>query len=171
MTTRRGFSVSRRNDRVALSCSSVRRGRVERRAGFERRDQRLQGGQFGQLLIAAGPRFLGAFTQPLDPAGDDLQVGQQQVLGEAVQIGQRIGRRVVGRDDHDQGARLADQAQLGRVALVRAAQPGRVGQFQRGQRHLLRVIDLAQPLDAGLGHRRHGRLRDVGQAPDRPARR
>ena len=50
-----------------------------------------------------------------------------------------------------------------RVALVAAAQSGRIDQFQRGLCDLLGVIDLAELCDARVGNGGHGALPGMGQ--------
>ena len=75
-----------------------------------------------------------------------------------------------GHDEH-QAARLADHRQPGGVALVRAAHARRIDQFDRRQRDLLRMVDLAELLDARVGDRRPWRSGRCGPAPDRAPRR
>ena len=56
--------------------------------------------------------------------------------------------RPIERPDHQhQAAGLANLGQPGGIALVRAAQAGRVDQLQRGQRDLLGMIDRAELFD------------------------
>ena len=102
------------------------------------------------LVFLLGERLAERVFHALYAAADDLHVGQDQVFVESSQIGQGVGAAIGGHHQH-QAAAFTDQGQPGGVALVRAAEAGRVDQFQRGQRRLLRLVDFAQRSTRGSG--------------------
>ena len=84
--------------------------RLERdQYGFERFE-------FGLFLFTIGARLLNAFAEPLDPAGDDLHVGQGEIFFKAGDVGHGVAAGV-GRHDQHQAARLANDGQVGRHCL------------------------------------------------------
>ena len=122
----------------------------------------VERGEFGFQILAffLAQRLLERAFDPLHPPGDDFQVGQQKILVEASQFDQRIAA-AERPDDQDQPANVADHAELRGVAFVRAAEAGRVNQFQRGPRDFLRMVNVAKLIDARIGHGGHGALPDV----------
>ena len=117
---------------MALSCSSFISDSMQMLARFELREQRLEGRQFVLLVFALGlgTRFFQRFLEPLDAAGDDLHIGQQKIFVEPGDVGQRIAAGRMPRRPAP-GSPPRESGQPGGVALVRAAQAGRVDQFQR----------------------------------------
>ncbi len=162
MTISRGFSLNSWNDRVTRRCSGVISMSPQRLALFQSVLHRQQRLQFGLMIFPIGTRLLDGVLEAFDTTRHDVQVGDQQVLFEALQVRGRIVAVEGGHDDH-QAAGLANHRQPCGTPFVRAAQPGRVDHLQRGQRDFLGMVDLAQIMHARFGNHRHRGLGLVDQ--------
>ena len=120
-------------------------------------------------MFGAGDRLFQRFFQPLEPAGDDFHIGQEQILVERSEVGLGIGI-AEGRDDEHDAARLAERAELGGVAFVLAVQARRIDDFDGRLGDFFRIVDFAELGDARIGNGRHRALAGRATGPDRAPR-
>ncbi len=112
-------------------------------------------------LVSVRAWFTHLILQSLDTTGDDVEVGDQEVVVEVVQVRLLVAGECSHNDD--QAARFSDRCEFLCTAVVISTKAGRVDKFERCDRDLLRVIDAAERIDAIVGYGHHSRLRRVGE--------
>ena len=111
-----------RSERLLVVGRELERG--DGLAFFEGRLHDLDDFELLECLLAVGPGFLDAGFQALDAAGDDAQVGEQQLIAKRRELGCRVASGESVQDDQ-QGVPFADQGEALGVVGVRARQAGR----------------------------------------------
>jgi hypothetical protein len=115
------------------------------------------------VFLFVRPRLAELIAQALDAAADDVEVGNQQIVVKILQIGSRLGPAEAGHDHHERPC-LANGRQLLGAAFMRAAQAGRIDNFERRLRDLLGLIDFAKLRDSRLWNGRHRALRGMRES-------
>ena len=149
--TTSGLSVKRPNDRRGF-LSSAERSRE--RDGFALFEDCVHGLDDLELLgerLAVGPRLLETGFEPLEPGGDDAEIGEEHLVAERGELGGGVAAGEPVQDDQE-GIAFADQGEtLGVVGVGAGHQSGRIEKLDRSRRDFLGLVQRGQEIQPRVG--------------------